>query len=244
MANIHCFQHVAYEGLGTIAAWANAAGHRVRTTRLFDGEPVRPVDDADLLVVMGGPMNVHEEDRHPWLTHEKRAIERAIAGGKRVLGVCLGAQLVADALGARVYRNAVREIGWYPVETTAQARSTRLFAGFPARLCAFHWHGDTFDIPAGALHVARSAGCEHQAFVYGEGVVGLQFHLETTRDDVQGLIENGADELNDELNGGPYVQAPAAMLEDPGRFDLIASTMRELLERLTSGMPARPGEPR
>lgn len=233
--NIHYFQHVPFEGLGSIEDWVRRGANALGTTRFYRGEPLPPVEDVDLLVVMGGPMNIHEEANYPWLVQEKRFIERAIVAGKRVLGVCLGAQLVADVLGARVYANTDKEIGWFPVETTAAASASGLFGTFPARLDAFHWHGDTFDIPAGALHVARSAGCAHQAFVYDERVVGLQFHLETTPASAQQLIALCADEIV----AGRYIQTPQKMLADARRFDAINRAMQGLLDRLTAAAPGR-----
>ncbi|MHB1401690.1 MAG: type 1 glutamine amidotransferase [Thiobacillus sp.] len=228
--NIHYLQHVPFEGLGSIGDWVRREGHTLGATRFYLGEPLPPVQKVDLLMVMGGPMNIHEEARYPWLADEKRFIERVIAAGRRVLGICLGAQLVADVLGAKVYANADKEIGWFPVETTETISGDSLFAAFPRRIEVFHWHGDTFDIPAGAVHVARSAGCAHQAFVYDERVVGLQFHLETTPASAYQIITHGADELVE----GRYIQTPQAMLADVRRFDAINQEMQELLDRLAA----------
>lgn len=228
--NTHYFQHVPFEGLGSIEDWVRRGRHALGATRFHRGEALPAVEDVDLLVVMGGPMNIYEEAKYPWLAQEKRFIERAIAAGRHVLGVCLGAQLVADVLGARVYANTDKEIGWFPVETTAAAQASGLFGAFPARLEVFHWHGDTFDIPAGAVHVARSAGCAHQAFVYDERVVGLQFHLETTPASAQQLIAQCADEIV----AGRYIQTPQEMLADARRFDAINHVMQGLLDRLAA----------
>ncbi|MBN1441715.1 MAG: type 1 glutamine amidotransferase, partial [Planctomycetes bacterium] len=145
---IHHLQHVPFEGLGTIEEWARSRGHEISRTRLHAGDPLPAPREVDWIVVTGGPMSVQDEERHPWLRAEKRCIAEMIAEGKTVLGICLGAQLVADALGARVARNRHREIGWFPVELVAEASCTGLFRGFPQRLDAFHWHGDAFDIPA------------------------------------------------------------------------------------------------
>lgn len=233
--NIHYLQHVPFEGLGSIGGWVRRGGHTLGATRFHLGEPVPPIQTVDLLLVMGGPMNIHDEAKYPWLADEKRFIEGAIADRKRVLGVCLGAQLVANVLGAKVYANADKEIGWFPVEVTEAAAATSPFAVFPARLDVFHWHGDTFDIPAGALHVARSAGCANQAFIFGERVVGLQFHLETTLNSARQLIAHGADDLV----GGRYVQTAQAMLVDGRRFDTINRVMHDFLDRLAAGGPER-----
>jgi GMP synthase-like glutamine amidotransferase len=112
-----------------------------------------------------------------------------------VVGVCLGAQLVAEVLGGRVFRNLYKEIGWLPIELTEEGRRSPLFEGLPQRLDVFHWHGDTFDLPPGSVHLARSKGCAHQAFLYQGRVLGLQFHIESTPDSVQQIVKAGADEL-------------------------------------------------
>lgn len=228
--HIHYLQHVAFEGLGSIEAWARQKGHTLSATHFYQGETLPAVEAADLLIIMGGPMNIYQEDTYPWLADEKRYIKKAISTGRRVLGICLGAQLIADVLGAKVYANHDKEIGWFPIETTEAASSSKLFSAFPRQLDVFHWHGDTFDIPTGAIHAARSAGCAHQAFVYDERVVGLQFHLETTPANAQQLIAHG----EDELIAGRYIQSPQAMLANAARFDTINHAMQGLLDRLTS----------
>lgn len=227
---IHYLQHVPFEGLGSIEDWVRREGHTLSATRLHRGERLPPAPNPDLLLVLGGPMNIYEELRYPWLTQEKRFIERVVAAGRRVLGICLGAQLVADVLGAKVHANADKEIGWFPVETSEAASASGLFAAFPRQLEVFHWHGDTFDIPAGAVHVARSAGCANQAFVYDERVVGLQFHLETTPAGAQQIIAHGAADLV----AGPYIQTPREMRADVRRFDAINQEMKGLLDRLAA----------
>jgi GMP synthase-like glutamine amidotransferase len=154
---------------------------------------------------MGGPMSVNDEADHPWLRSEKQALREAIAMDMPVLGVCLGAQLIASALGARVYRNAVKEIGWFPVQGVQGADSA--FA-FPSDSTVFHWHGETFDLPHGAIHLARSEACKHQAFLFKRNVMGLQFHLEMTADSLRAIVEN----CRSELIAGPYVQSEPELL--------------------------------
>jgi len=175
-------------------------------------------------------MSVHDEGLYPWLRQEKRFIASAIAAGKAVVGICLGAQLIAQVLGARVYPNAMKEIGWFPVERTPEAATTRLGALLPASFEAFHWHGETFDLPADAVHLARSDACTHQAFIYGERVVALQFHLETTRPGVEALSAHCAAEIRP----GPFVQPAAAMLGDNAQFAAINLQMSRLLDGLAS----------
>jgi GMP synthase-like glutamine amidotransferase len=202
------FQHVPFEGLGAIEPWARSREHEVRAVRLFAGEPPPEPDACDMLVVLGGPMNADEEDRYPFLAAEKRAIERAIGAGRAVFGICLGSQLVARVLGAPVGRNEHEEIGWFPVDLTDEGARSPLLAGVPRRFETFHWHGDRFDVPASAVLAARSEACAHQAFVYGDRVVGLQFHPEATERSIALMLEHEGDELAGPA-ARPFVQTPA-----------------------------------
>ncbi|HVP18633.1 MAG TPA: type 1 glutamine amidotransferase, partial [Spirochaetia bacterium] len=186
----HWLQHVPFEGLGSIEDRLERMGARVSSTRFFDRAELPNVRDLDLLIVMGGPMSVNDEAVHAWLKDEKQLIAKAIDAGKAVLGVCLGAQLIASALGARVYRNPEPEIGWFPVEKLDSVIAGSLPGLIPSRFDAFHWHGETFDLPSGALHVARSRACENQAFTLGDRVVAFQFHLETTEGAARALVGN------------------------------------------------------
>ena len=228
--NLHYFQHVPFEGLGSIERWARAVGHAISATRFHCGDAVPRLDDVDWLVVMGGPMSVHDESVYPWLAEEKRFIGQAIAAGKPVLGICLGAQLIAAVLGARVYRNRQKEIGWFPIQITEDASHSALGLVRPEQLEAFHWHGDTFDLPPGAVHLARSEACEHQAFALGDRVLALQFHLETTPESAAALIEH----CGDELVPAPGIQSATAMMADPQRFQGVNETMDRLLDHLAA----------
>ena len=207
--HIHCLQHVPFEGPAAIAVWAANAGHSFSATPLYEQADLPRQDDFDWLVVMGGPMGVYDESAFPWLATEKVFLREAIAAGKTVIGVCLGAQLLADALGGRVYRGREKEIGWFSIELTETARASHLFGFLPSRFEVFHWHGDTFEIPQGAVRLARSEGCDNQAFLYEERVLGLQFHLESTPQSVGAIVANCADELV----GGPYIQSAEQMLD-------------------------------
>jgi GMP synthase-like glutamine amidotransferase len=203
---VHYLQHLSFEAPGSIEAWLRRKGHSVSSSLLYASPELPAQDSFDGLVVMGGSMSVNDEEEYPWLVQEKRLVREAMASGKALLGVCLGAQLIASALGARVYKNAVPEIGWFPIEGIpgAEPGSFR----FPASLQVFHWHGETFDLPPGATRLARSLACENQAFQIGRRVIGLQFHMETTRSSAQALVDN----CRDELVGGPYVQGEAEIL--------------------------------
>ncbi len=193
---IHYIQHVRFEGLGNIEPWAIARGHRLSLTRTFARDPFPTPDQYDWLIVMGGPMGACDDDRHVWMADEKATIRAAIDSGKCVLGICLGAQLIAHVLGARVYPGPEKEIGWLPITKSEAGRSHPLLGAMPDPFTVFHWHGDTFDLPAGATLLASSAGTRHQAFIHGDRVVGLQFHLENSPEMIAGMVEHGADELD------------------------------------------------
>ncbi|MBX7218896.1 MAG: type 1 glutamine amidotransferase [Blastocatellia bacterium] len=224
---LHSLQHVPFEDLAAISAWTARQHHSVSVTHLFHHEPLPQVTDFDLLVVLGGPMNVSDEAEFPWLREEKRFIEEAIQAEKKILGICLGSQLLADVLGARVFRNEHKEIGWFPVELTQAAQTAPLFADFPPVFTPFHWHGDTFDLPSGATHIGQSPACRHQAFTYGNNVVGLQFHLESTPVAVARMI----DHERDDMTPGPYVQSETEILNAAEHFAQSQNLLFSLLDR-------------
>ena len=225
---LHYFQHVSFEGLGSIEPWAKGMAYEITSTRLFAKDPFPNLDDIDWLIIMGGPMGIYEEDKYPWLSAEKHYIEQAVEQGKVVLGICLGAQLIADVLGAKVYPNKYKEIGWFPIQKTHETAESRLADFLPKEINAFHWHGDTFDIPTGAIHVAKSAACENQGFIYDDHVVALQFHLETMEQGAKALIAN----CEDDIIEGPFVQSSTAIFADKKRFEKINFVMSELLNHL------------
>ncbi|MEJ2657989.1 MAG: type 1 glutamine amidotransferase [Desulfobacterales bacterium] len=225
---LHYFQHVPFEGLGSIEPWANNMTYEITSTRFFTKDPFPNLDDIDWLVIMGGPMGIYEEEKYPWLLSEKKYIEQAIVNGKIVLGICLGAQLIADVLGAKVYPNIYKEIGWFPIQKTHDTFETRIADFLPEQIDAFHWHGDTFDIPLGAVHIAKSTACENQGFIYDNQVVALQFHLETIEQSAKELVAN----CEDDLKKGPFIQPPEAILTNTSRFKKINALMGELLNHL------------
>ena len=198
MPRILVFQHVAAEPLGTLDPLIRARGHRIRFVN-FEREPdaLPDVDRYRGLVVLGGPMNVEDQARRPHLRTELRAIERMLQQGKPVLGICLGAQLLAHALGAQVSRTQRPEIGWYPLHATDAGRADPVLAPLGARAPVFQWHGRRFDIPRGAVHLARSEGCEQQAFRHGDNAYGFQFHLEMDEPLIERWLANPA--YRDEL---------------------------------------------
>jgi GMP synthase (glutamine-hydrolysing) len=220
---LHYLQHVAFEGLGFIKEWAASRKIEVTCTRLHAGE-CPPLPSAfDWLVVMGGPMGVHDYAKYPWLEAEKAVIRESIDAGRTVLGICLGAQLIADVLGATVYPGPQKEIGWFPLHRVPGAPEW-----FPEEITAFHWHGDTFDLPDGAVHLASSDACIYQGFIYRDRVLALQFHLETTRQSMEALIENCADEITD----APFIQTEEQMRAACSNLGTIHAAMTRLLDAL------------
>lgn len=182
MSRILVLQHVAAEPLGTLDPLIRARGHRIRYVNFQRDPDAQPrLDRYRGLIVLGGPMNVEEQATRPHLRTELRLIDEALAQDKPVLGICLGAQLLAHALGAPVRRHRCDEIGWYDLATTAAGRDDRVLAPLGAALPVFQWHSYTFDIPQSATHLATTSSCDNQAFRYGESAYGFQFHLEVDR---------------------------------------------------------------
>jgi GMP synthase-like glutamine amidotransferase len=222
----HLFQHVAFEGLGSIGLWLKAQDAVVTRTRFFENAELPGVDDVELLIIMGGPMSVNDETLYPWLVEEKRFIKEAIMRNKGVLGVCLGAQLIASSLGSRVFPNIEKEIGWFPIKSAlSHEEKSRLFQ-FPNECLVFHWHGETFDLPPGATLLARSEVCDNQAFQMDRRVIGLQFHLETTPQTARDIVDN----CHDELVPAKFVQSEETILSAPAeRYEEINLLMQDVL---------------
>ena len=225
----HYLQHVPFEGLGSIEPWLRGAGYEITSSPLFRSAEFPNLEMVDLLIVMGGPMSVNDEDEFPWLIEEKRFVRGAIKAGTPVLGICLGAQLIASSLGARVYRNRCKEIGWFPVQGVPRPGLRSTFS-FPSAMDVFHWHGETFELPPCAVPLARSEGCRNQAFQIGRRVVGLQFHLETTAESARAIVTH----CRAELSPAKYVQSEATILGTaPEKYQEINDLMAELLSFLT-----------
>lgn len=225
---LHYLQHVSFENPGSILEWAYQRGHTVTSTHLYREEELPGQRDFDWLVVMGGPMNIYQEDEYPWLIREKKFILESVECGKIVIGLCLGAQLIADVLGGKVTKNPCKEIGWFPVRLSCEAREFPLFSFFPPEPVVFEWHGDTFSIPSGAALIAENDACRNQAFMYGSRVFGFQFHLENTQEIIQSLIENCGEEMVPDV----YVQTTGQILAQAGIIEQDNEWMRMFLSRL------------
>jgi GMP synthase-like glutamine amidotransferase len=224
---IHVLQHVAFEGLGSITPYLNQTVHQISYSKFFAKPCLPSLAHIDALIIMGGPMSVHDQAEYPWLSDEKDFVRRFAATGKPMLGICLGAQLIASALGAEVHANPEKEIGWHSIVNSNHGKD-QVFQ-FPNGIEVFHWHGETFSLPHGAIRLAHSQGCAQQAFQLGRHIIGLQFHLETTQKSAKALVSHCAAELVD----GRYIQSAAEiMAAAPKRYAAINQLMREVLDYL------------
>ncbi len=222
-------QHVPFEELGNIQDWLEKQGATIHYCRLFANDRLPAPDDFDLFIILGGPMSVNDERHFPWLVDEKACIRTLVQSGKPVLGVCLGAQLIAAAMGSRIYKNYTKEIGWFDIE---QVDETVNPFSLPAQMRVFHWHGETFELPAGAQLLASSQVCKNQAFLLGERVVGLQCHLETTLENAKSMVLHCADELSGQ--DGKYIQSADTILSATDKdYQHLKDWMTQILDRIT-----------
>lgn len=230
---VHYVQHVPFEGLGSIEVWLQKEGCEISVSKLYESTYLPDGSDFDMLIIMGGPMSVNDEEQYPWLRIEKQLIKTAIEENKAVLGICLGAQLIVNCLGESVHPNRRKEIGWFPVQGIDHESSAYRF---PQTLDVFHWHGETFDLPQNAIHLARSEACENQAFQIGSSVIGLQFHLETTEETAQAIITN----CRQELLPSVYVQPEEVILDhSPEKYKSINKEMAKVLRYLQKQVRAQ-----
>lgn len=222
----HYLQHVPFEGLGSIEAWLKNANYKVTSTKFYESSTLPKIEDIDLLIVMGGPMSVNDEEGHPWLKHEKQFIKEAIIAGKATLGICLGAQLIADTMGGNIFKNPNKEIGWYSIQSTPENKTT---FKFPREIDVFHWHGETFTLPQNAIRIAENEVCSNQAFQISNHVIGLQFHLEVTNSSVKKMIEN----CGQELVIGEYIQQEHEIMSKSDKYyETVNNLMNNILDFL------------
>lgn len=192
---IHIVQHLENENAGCILQWAQKRSHQLSCTYLFQQHFEFPAaDDLDMLIILGGTMGAYEEEKFPWLSTEKNFIRQVIAANRIVLGICLGSQILAEVLGSRVYPHSKKEIGFFPVYKTEAAIHEDAIAGMPASWTVFHWHGDTFDLPPGAVHLFFSDACSQQGFKKGK-CFGFQFHGEVNDELLHSMIVHERNEL-------------------------------------------------
>ncbi len=222
---IHYIQHASFEHLGSMEVFLRDRGHALSSTHIYAGEVLPPLDTFDWLIIMGGPMNIYHEEAHPWLRVEKTFIKSAIDAGKTALGICLGAQLIADVLGAKVNKHTHTEIGWHEISRTDVVQETSLASAIPKHIHVFQWHEDMFEIPEGAVALARSEACQNQGFIFQDRVLALQFHLEMTQELTETFISN----FNNDLDDSHYVQSACQMLLDNQKFIDNEKMMCEIL---------------
>lgn len=222
--------HVPFEGLGAMTDWIKKKGHRLEYTRFYEEDRLPEASEVDLLIIMGGPMNVFDFHVHAWMQEEIEWVGEFIQSGKPVLGICLGAQIVAAALGEEVYPGPEKEIGWHNLQFLPSLGEFRIFKELPVTRKAFHWHGDTFNIPKGAARIARSQLFPNQGFIFDKRVIALQFHLEVNPEAVKGMVDHCGDELVD----GPYIQTAREILSETDYFESNQQVLFHILDYLSA----------
>lgn len=222
--------HVPFEGPGAMTDWIKKKGHRLEYTRFYEEDRLPEASEVDLLIIMGGPMNVFDFHVHAWMQEEIEWVGEFIQSGKPVLGICLGAQIVAAALGEEVYPGPEKEIGWHNLQFLPSLGEFRIFKELPVTRKAFHWHGDTFNIPKGAARIARSQLFPNQGFIFEKRVIALQFHLEVNPEAVKGMVDHCGDELVD----GPYIQTAREILSETDYFESNQQVLFHILDYLSA----------
>ena len=225
---VHCIQHAERVRPLTVAEWASERDVDLRIVRVDAGAELPDPASVERLVVLGGGMNTDQSDEHPWIPIEREWLRRIVSIERAdVLGICLGSQLLAEALDGSVGRADEREIGWTRIEVTADGRDDRVFGALPPAFDAMQWHGDAWTLPPGARLVATGDGCATQAFAFGDRVRAVQFHPEFTHDRTTELAAT----TTDDLTPRGFVQSPEQFLADPARFDALREVCVELLDR-------------
>lgn len=228
--HLHWLQHVPFEGLGFISTWLDSRQIQQSVTRLYQQDTLPELTALDGLIIMGGPMGVNDDAQYPWLAGEKQFIRQCIDAGKPVLGICLGAQLIASVLGASVAPNPHKEIGWFGISKVVENNMHPLAQFLPDNESVFHWHGDRFEIPDNCIRLYESIACANQAFVYRENVLALQFHMETLPENAESLLQHCADELV----LAEYIQSADAIRENMHLHKTMNSTLETILDFIFS----------
>lgn len=229
---LHYVRHVHYEGLGRIEAWAKQRGLELSSTKIYDGEVLPPIDSFDFLVVLGGPMSCFEEELYPWLRNEKIWLKECCRQGKRVLGICLGAQLLAEVLGGSVQSGGRKEIGWQRIKKTSEGLKNSYLAELPDEFDVFQWHGDTFQLPSDSQLLLRGEVFENQGFACGDNILALQFHLEFDSSDAERLYGvDSIESLRAKETDACFIQDPREALADRDKFLQTESYLHSILDR-------------
>jgi len=228
--NIQCLMHVPFEGPGIIELWAEEKKHPMSFTRMYENDDLPELSEVDMLVIMGGPMNVFDFHIHSWMQDEIEWVRKYIDLGKPVIGICLGAQIIAAALGADVYPGEHKEIGWYNLQFLPSLGEFRICKDLPSSRKVFHWHGDTFPIPEGAIRIASSTAFPNQGFIFNKKAIALQFHLEVTPESVAGMV----DKCRSQLVPGEYIQTEKEILRESCCFETNQQVLCQFLDYLSA----------
>lgn len=228
---IHCLQHLKNDTLGNIGTWIARKGHKLTKTMLFEDSHFPDPDEFDLLLIMGGTMSVYQEEEYPWLKPEKKFVRTVLESGNPMFGSCFGGQIIADVLGGKITRNQYKEIGWHTVrsiegEDQKDVRNLRLPSCMYPEFTGFMWHGDTFEIPIGAMKLFESEACPNQGFVYNGNVLGLQFHPEADRQWIRNLIKTSGHELVP----GKYIQSEKDIYSQENYFESSTNLAFSLMD--------------
>lgn len=226
---IHILRHVPFIYYGHIKSWVEDWGAELVESRLFQGGALSKDVDSDLLIIMGGTMSIHDENEHPWLIEEKKLIEKYLESGHKILGICLGAQLLAHVMGAKVEKARHKEIGWYAVQKTAQAKNNSFLDLIPDEFHSFQWHGDGFEIPPGAEQIFTNENNPNQGFIYKDQVIGVQFHPEMDEASIESLIWRNKNEL---ANNHSTIQSADQIRSGYSHQDQNRDIMHALIETL------------
>lgn len=225
---IHAFINYSVADLGTIEEWVNARNHTITWNNVYENSEFPALESFDMLIVLGGVMGAYEEEAYPWLVKEKHFIRNAIEANKFVFGICLGGQLIAEVLGGKVYPHQYQEIGWWDISFTDEVKKHPIFSNLPRQVTMFQFHGDTLELPEQATWLAKSDACQNQAFVYGDRVVGLQFHPEFNEEKLQEIVRiHGS-----EIEKGPFAQLPNQFLGKKERMKNAKKYLFRLLDNM------------
>ncbi|MBN4073729.1 type 1 glutamine amidotransferase [bacterium AH-315-E07] len=227
---VHTLQHVPFEGLGHIEQWLMQKQYNVSTTRFYIDATLPSLDSFDALIIMGGSMSIYDDGDYPWLSAERQFIKNTIEDGKPVLGICLGSQFIADALGVAVFANNEKEIGWFELTKYSDASKTVFGQHLPENFTALHWHGDTYGLPKNCIRLLSSEACLNQAFSYDNRVLALQFHLEMTASSTRNIINACGHELTPQK----FIQDAVTINKQQEHYESAHALLEKLLVQMFS----------
>ena len=230
---IHYLQHVHFEDLGFIEDWIFENKHTISHTKFYESQILPNQESFDWLIILGGSMNIYDEHKFAWLKNEKEFIKETIENNKIVLGICLGAQLIAHCLGVQIIPNKEKEIGWFPLKHSSNL--SPILNLIPKNHITFHWHGDTFDLPEKSIHLLCSEACRNQSFIYKENVLGLQFHLEVSQKSIKSMIEN----CSRDITTGNYIQSITDIIANKDLIENNKEILYKLLDFLEATFDAK-----